>query len=241
MRREKNGVAIAHCECVDSTNRILLENGKAPHLFTLVADRQTGGRGRMGRKYFSYEGGLYMSVAVSLEELNIPIHLCTPVASLAVFDSLTEVGCTDLKIKWVNDILRNGKKVCGILTECRTEENGMKNIVIGIGINLKEPINGFPKEIKDKAGYADYNNDKMILAESIVRKIGDYIKFDSIDVVNKYTENLAFLGQTVTVTDYSDGNKRFDAELLGVNEDCFMRIRLNDGSERLLSSGEILS
>jgi len=139
------------------------------------------------------------------------------------------------------DILRNGKKVCGILTECRTEENGMKNIVIGIGINLKEPIDGFPKEIRDKAGYADYDGDKICLAESIVRKIGDYIKFDSIDVVNKYTENLAFLGQMVTVTDYSDGNKRFDAEVLGVNNDCFMRIRLKDGSERLLSSGEILS
>ena len=181
-----------------------------------------------------------MSVALSVDELNIPLNLCTPVAALAVYDSLTEAGCTDLKIKWVNDILKNSKKICGILTECRTDEYGLKNIVVGIGINLKEPYGGFPDEIKEKAGFADYEGDKLLLAESIVRRLGDYIKLDVSEVVTRYEENMAFLGTDVTVTDYADNNNKIKVTILGVNEDCFLRIRLSDGSERLLLSGEIM-
>ncbi len=235
-----NGIKIHHYTCVDSTNRIALENTDSQHLLTVISDSQSGGKGRMGRQYFSYNGGLYMSVVLQMSEIAIPINLCTPAAALAVKDALNEAGVSGVKIKWVNDILLNEKKICGILTECRTTEEGLKNIVVGIGINLTEPENDFPEEIKHKAGCAYYNGDKLILASDIVKRLGALVKTNPTDLVTKYEKNMAWIGESVTVTDYADNNRKITGKIIGVNEDCFLKIILADGTERLLSSGEII-
>lgn len=235
-----NGIKIHHYNCVDSTNRIALEKTNAQHLLTVIADSQTGGKGRMGRQYFSYNGGLYMSVVLSLSEVNIPINLCTPAAALAVKGALENVGVSGVKIKWVNDILLNEKKICGILTECRTTEDGMRNIVVGIGINLTEPENDFPEDIKHRAGCANYNGDKLILASDIAIRLGALVKSNPTEIVNQYEKNMLWIGENVTVTDYADNNRKITGKIIGVNEDCYLKIVTEDGTERLLSSGEII-
>ncbi len=235
-----NGIRIHHYYCVDSTNRIALENTNAQHLLTVIADSQTGGKGRMGRQYFSYNGGLYMSVVLRLSEIDIPINLCTPAAALAVKGALENVGVSSVKIKWVNDILLNEKKICGILTECRTAEEGIKSIVVGIGINLTEPENDFPAEIKHKAGYANFSGDKLVLASDITIRLGELVKKKPNDIVAEYEKNMVWIGENVTVTDYADNNRKITGKIIGVNDDCFLKIKLDDGTERLLSSGEII-
>lgn len=227
-------------DAVDSTNRIALEMPEAPHLTVVTADSQTGGRGRMGRKYFSYGGGLYMSVILDAKKIGIPLHLCTPAAAVAVFEALRELGVSDLRIKWVNDLYRNGKKICGILTECRSDNNGISRIVVGIGINLTNPEDGFPEEIKHKAGCTDYCGDKITLATAIAKRLGELVSSTRSTVVEAYREKMAWIGEQVTVTDYADGNKKVEGTVVGITDDCFLMIDTDDGSRRILSSGEIV-
>lgn len=236
----QDGIVFQYYDDTDSTNRIALEKQAAPHLFTVIAETQSGGRGRMGRKYFSYSGGLYMSIVLDTDKINVPLNLCTPCAALAVYTALRECGINDIKIKWVNDIYKNSKKICGILTECRSDKGKIEKIVVGIGINLTEPEGGFPDDIKNKAGCAGYTGEKHSLALSIVKKLDKYIKLQNSEVVAIYESNMAFLGERAVVTDYADGNKKICGTIIGVNNDCFLKIALDDGTERLLSSGEII-
>lgn len=236
----KYDVIIKKFDEVDSTNRIALESETAPHLFTVVADSQTGGRGRLGRSFFSYSGGLYMSVVLDVTELNIPLNLCTPAAALAVKDSLEHFGVGGIKIKWVNDLYKNNRKICGILTESRSDKGKIEKIVVGIGINLTEPEEGFPEDIKNKAGCAGYYGNKQTLAVDITKRIGALIKSERDDIISRYRHNMAWLGERVTVTDYSEKNKKVSGVIIGVDENCFLSLRLDDGTEKLLSSGEIV-
>ena len=232
-------IHIQHHEVLVSTNRTAMEHTCPIHGLTVVADRQDGGRGRMGRDFYSYEGGLYMSVVLEPERIRIAPHLITPAAAIAVFEVLGKNGATGLSVKWVNDILKDGKKVCGILTEARTAEEGLSRIVVGIGINLAAHKD-FPSALQSKAESLDFGGDKLELAADITKTLLAYLTTSPSRIAAEYMKHLAFLGKTAEVTDYAAQNARITGTVLGVTEDCFLRLRLQDGSERVLSSGEIL-
>ncbi len=139
-----------------STNREALRWAKegAPSGALVIADAQTMGRGRLGRGFFSPEGGLYMSLIVGMD-------VCrggglTTLAAVSVCDAVQAVCGKALSIKWVNDCILRGRKVCGILAE---GIGGMRppRAVIGIGVNVM-PCS-FPEEIREKAG-ALYTKDE---------------------------------------------------------------------------------
>ena len=124
---------------IDSTNTYALEQGRVGEVY--VADRQTLGRGRLGRTWHSAPGlGLWFTVA-----LDGLLDGLTFAAALSVRDALKE-RCAPA-VKWPNDILIHGKKVCGILTEHREGRTA-----IGIGINVHHRMSDFPEELQDKAG-----------------------------------------------------------------------------------------
>ena len=142
---------------VPSTNtqakKLAADGEAAPSL--LLADGQTAGRGRMGRAFFSPPGtGLYMSVllrpAVQAEEL----PLVTLAAAAAVCEAVEEAAGVSTRVKWVNDILVDGRKVAGILTEAvgDLESGTMESVVVGIGVNVKTPADAFPEELRERAG-----------------------------------------------------------------------------------------
>lgn len=132
------GQRIVLFDTIDSTNAHALEKGR--HGYVYVADSQTMGRGRRGRPWHSAPGlGLWFTVA--FEET---IEGLTYAAALAVRDAIAH-HCTP-KIKWPNDILLNGKKICGILTEQKDERTAL-----GIGINVHHRLKDFPEELRDKA------------------------------------------------------------------------------------------
>ena len=105
-------INILHFPSLDSTNRFALDKETSEHLLTIVADSQTGGRGRLGRSFFSPESGLYMSVILDPENIKCSLSLCTSAAAVAVREALENIGICDVKIKWVNDLLLEGKKLC---------------------------------------------------------------------------------------------------------------------------------
>ena len=143
-------------ECFDvigSTNTTamqLAEEG-APHGTLVVADRQDSGKGRRGRSWVMPAGiAIAMSIVLKPEELlpaNAP--MLTLVSALAVVRAIREQTGMDAQIKWPNDIVIGGKKVCGILTEMSTQIDYINHIVVGIGINVHNEQ--FPEELSDRA------------------------------------------------------------------------------------------
>lgn len=128
----------------DSTNRVAKELARqgAKHGTAVLAWQQSAGRGRMDRQFFSPEGGLYLSVILRPDVPPEDLPLMTPMAATAVWKAVESLTGIRLGIKWVNDLYLGDKKVCGILCE------GAGNaVIVGVGLNLREPEGGFPPEI----------------------------------------------------------------------------------------------
>ncbi len=159
-------------------------------------------------------------------------ELITPIAAVAVCDALTDLGI-DPKIKWVNDIFVNSKKVCGILAE-RCIKDKKSYIILGVGINISTCI--FPDELK-LAGSIDVNCDKEKLAENISAKILEFAeKNNNTDIIEKYRKNLFIIGREIG---YFKNNIEYRGTVKDINSQCNLIINLSDGTEETLSSGEI--
>ena len=133
--------------------RARAENG-APEGLVLIAQAQSAGRGRGGHSFFSPQGGLYLSILLRPEiGLRQAVRL-TAMAAVAACRAAEKVSGAELRIKWVNDLWRDGRKVCGILTEAALDmESGMLDYaVLGLGFNITAPPDGWPAELQDVAG-----------------------------------------------------------------------------------------
>lgn len=241
-----DGFDVKVTECTDSTNTQLLEAAKhgAPSGSVLAALRQQGGRGRMGRSFCSLPGGLYMSVLLRPQCDIATTCLMTPLAALSVAEAVEAVLGISLDIKWVNDLFYRGKKVCGILAESGgvREDGTVGHVVIGVGLNVYEPCNGFPEELTgiatallpaDAAGKDVMNR----LAAETVKRIFAYAKApQSEKLYEAYRKRLFVLGRRVTV---HRGGKAFAARVLELNRDYTLTVEADDGTQIGLLSGEV--
>ncbi len=217
---------------IDSTSTYARQNADSLPLPSLIiADSQTAGRGRRGNAFYSPEGtGLYFTLL--FEAKNI-LPLITPAAALAVCKALKEFFGIDAKIKWVNDIFSDGKKICGILSECYTS-NGKKLIAVGIGINLTTAE--FPENLPN-AGSVGKNCDKNLLANKIADYILEYSdKPDDKSVVAEYEKQLFIIGKKIS---FKENGNQYSAVVNGINEQCNLIVTLENGTTKVLSSGEI--
>lgn len=148
------GTPLHFFSTIDSTNiyAARLARDGATEGTTVIADEQTGGKGRLGRTWVSPPGvNLYVSLI-----LRPPIAPGTApqvnlLAAVAVAEAIGQVGGLAPIIKWPNDVLVEGKKVCGILAEMQTEGGVLQSLVLGIGVNVNAPLSAFPPELRDKA------------------------------------------------------------------------------------------
>ena len=142
-------------ESIDSTNRALKAMARegAPEGTLLVADRQSGGYGRLSRPFFSPEQtGLYMSLLLRPKVSPQSASLITHMAALATCKAVKACAGKEARIKWVNDVYLDGKKAAGILVESAFAADGtLDSVVLGIGVNLLPPKEGFPDNIKNTA------------------------------------------------------------------------------------------
>lgn len=215
-------------DSLSSTSTYARENAETLPLPSLItANSQTAGRGRRGNSFYSPENtGLYMTVVFAAPE---SCDLLTPAAAVAVCEVLEKYGIYP-KIKWVNDLFLNGKKVCGILAE-RFITQGRAIVCIGIGINLKTEV--FPDELA-MAGSINLDCDKSKLAEEIAEcllkeRTNEYI-------LSEYKKRLFILGKEISFS--SDGVAQ-TACAVDINESCNLIVRYPDGRTQTLSSGEI--
>ncbi len=132
---------------IDSTNEFLKRNYESFHDGAIVvAIKQTAGKGRMGRTWYSPEGGLWYSV-IFKPRTKINLNIYTKIFSIAVVETIEKLK-VKAKIKWPNDVYYKDKKLCGILTEAVTVNNKVVAVIVGIGLNVNNEI---PNELKDKA------------------------------------------------------------------------------------------
>jgi len=128
----------------------------AAHGTVIIADSQTKGKGRHGKAFHSPPGhGIYMSFVLNPDQLSISTNsLITLSAAITVCEAIEAVTDKSPKVKWVNDIFLDGRKVCGILTESviGAQSHIQQGIILGIGINFTTPLHEFPDQLQQTAG-----------------------------------------------------------------------------------------
>lgn len=239
---------------VVSTNTLLKEKAASgiPEGRVIVANSQTGGKGRMGRTFYSpNDTGVYISVLLRPTEIAPEKALkITTMAAVAGCKAIEEVSGQKAEIKWVNDIFVGGRKAVGILTEASISmENGkLEYAVIGIGFNVYPPQGGFPKEIRDTAGailkesMPDAKN--RIAAGFLNHFFAIYEAQDHLRYEEEYKARSLVLGKYVDVytlassTSTPSGASR-RAKVLDITEDCNLLVVYDDGTRGILSSGEV--
>lgn len=244
-RELNNSYPINVLEEIDSTNKYLKRavNDETIEGATVIALSQTEGRGRFERKFYSSEdSGIYMSVFlrpnVSIDEM----PLITAAAAVSVCEALEAYGCKNAMIKWVNDILIDSKKVCGILSEgvINSETGKFEGVIVGIGINVYKPYNDFADDIKDIAGAAfetRENDLKNKIAAYIIKRLISYSKnLSSKEFLEYYKQRSIVIGKTVTVI---TGENKETATAIAIDDKCRLLVEFQDKSRRYLDSGEI--
>lgn len=210
----------------------------------VIAGEQTAGRGRSGRHFFSPGGtGLYLSLLLRPRDYapQQAVQL-TALAAAAMCQAVEAVSGRQPGIKWVNDLILDGKKVCGILTEGAfgLETGALEYAVVGVGVNLYPPAGGFPEDIAPIAGTvfsAPQDDGKNRLAAAFLDAFLDgYSAPDRQDLLALYRRRSLAVGRPVTVC---LGNQTRPAYAYGVDDACRLLVRYPDGREDALSYGEI--
>lgn len=229
---------------VESTNIIargLAING-AESGTVILAEEQTSGYGRNGKSFFSpYGTGIYMSIILNLkqEKKTFNNSFITTAAAMAVSKAIEEITNTNTKIKWVNDIFINEKKVCGILTEgaFSFEDGKIDYAIIGIGINVNFPKSGFPKEIEHIASSIHLENNnksdiRNLLISKILENLWEYY-FNNINFYDEYKKRSFLIGEKVSINIEGEENI---VKVLDIDRNFALIVEFNDGKiERLLS------
>ena len=237
-------------ESVDSTNdRIKARaHDKENQGLVISAGQQTAGKGRIGRKW---ESPSHDSIATSLllkpEDISLDaIPTITVVAAMAVRDALYRLYGLDGKIKWPNDIVLDGKKICGILTEMEMKEGKVWFVVVGIGVNVHNKT--FPEEIAFKATSVDMELAKKDAGtghrEELTKEIWNSFKKyynifietqDMSGLKEEYENHLANRGNRVRIEDRENS---YEATALGINDRGELVVEV-EGKERIIRTGEV--
>lgn len=237
---------IKYFDEVDSTNIIIKKEAKngACEGLVVIADRQTAGHGRFSRKFHSPKNcGIYMTILLRPDLAPENAVLITSAAAVAVSEAIEKLNGKKTGIKWVNDILIDGKKVCGILTEGAIDIKSGKFdfAAVGIGINAYKPENDFENDIKDLAcAVFEKKSENMrnrLIAE-VLNNFWDYYKtLSSKSFLKGYRERLCYLGEEVNIL--KNGEIVDRAKCLGIDDDCRLLVEFENGEKEYLSSGEI--
>ena len=243
----RTDLQIEYIPVLSSTNTVLRQKAAegAPAGLALVAGEQNAGKGRLGRSFYSPAGsGLYLSLLLRPDLVAAEATRLTACAAVAVCEALEDLADVRPEIKWVNDIDLAGKKVCGILTEAALDcETGrMSHVVVGIGVNTRIPDGDFPQEIRNIAGAvfgdATVPDIRNRLAARILDKLATYAENPADPALfEKYRARSLVLNRPILIL--SPGREPVSALALDLEPDYALRVRLENGNEEMLHSGEI--
>lgn len=226
-----------------STNQFLKKKGieeNLPHGSFAVAEAQTEGKGRRGRSFFSPPGsGLYLSVLLRPHKTAQESLFLTAAGAVAVCRCVEKICGVSLEIKWVNDLYLGERKVCGILTEAVSdfETGDIELVIVGVGLNLREPEGGFPKAIADMAGAVlkpGTHVDRNLLAAGIVNEL--LLEAEKEGIPEEYRTRNMVPGRRVRV---SYGNRERCVDAKEILPDGRLLVINEQGQEEILPCGDV--
>ncbi len=225
---KENKMHVERFESIPSTN----DYAKAKRIdgknLVVVAKSQTGGRGTKGRSFSSDIGGLYISILRFYDDfLAKDAFQIMQNAAAAVCLTLEEFGLQP-KIKWPNDILINGKKICGILIENTFSGDKIRSSIVGIGINVFNPLED---ELKDIATSILLETGKKFTVEEVEEKLLKHI--ESATTWLKYPQYVAFIGEEVTLL---CGDKKLRVKVQGVDKEGNLLGLTSEGLQKFPSA-----
>ena len=235
------GLPVEVFQSIDSTNNEAKRRlaGGSGETALIAAEEQTAGRGRLGRSFYSPGGtGLYMTLAIGRARTLRDPTVVTIAAAVAAARSVEALTGKQARIKWVNDIYMEGRKVCGILCEAVTDfvSGTVESVVIGIGVNVR--TGRFPEELRAKAGALDTPG---LLRCRLAARIADEL----LDILEQpeehrfladYRARSLVLGREVTFLRNGTEQK---ASAVAVDDAGGLLVRYADGREETLRSGEV--
>ena len=240
---------VLYFDKIDSTNNYAKKIALSPetlHGTLIAANQQTAGRGRSGHTFESPAGtGLYMSLIlrpkIEMSKFQM-ITIAVAVAVCRAVEDLYEGSKDKLKIKWVNDVLFNGKKISGILTEAVTNfENGeIESVVTGIGINVS--TQKFHGDYASSAGAVFNEGEEITFTRNeLCARVADYImdfaeNLSDINLIEEYRRRSSLIGKNIS---YMKNNKKHFAKVLGIDDLGGLEIINGNDEREILRSGEV--
>lgn len=240
---------------VDSTNEEVKRRAAAGAREGLVvlSERQSAGKGRMGRRFYSPDGsGIYMSLLLRPRDIAATdMLLVTTQAAVAVAHGVSETCHVETQIKWVNDVYYNDKKICGILTEAIADpvSGTLDAIVVGIGINVCKPVI-LPEELQDVMGFIYDNNSEKIVSRSVIaaaiikQLLLYYEALPERVFLEEYRSRSNVIGRRIRFGTPGEvagrpGPDWRSGRALAIDDTGGLVVQLDDGSEEVLHTGEI--
>ncbi|MGI6150585.1 MAG: biotin--[acetyl-CoA-carboxylase] ligase [Christensenellales bacterium] len=218
-----------------------LEASGAPGWTAVLARRQSAGRGRMGRRFYSPLGGVYLSLLLRPDCDAADASLFTAATAVAVCRAIHALCGLNCRIKWPNDLLFRGRKVCGILTEAALGQGGrMDAMAIGIGLNLHLPSGGFPPELKDAGALFSTEQPCPSFTETAAALL-NALHEQLFDMPHRrflpeYRQRSMLIGKSIAVLQRGETRP---ATVRGIDENAGLCVEYPDGAKETLLSGEI--
>ncbi len=242
--------AIHYFDETDSTNRVALDLARAgaAHGTAVIAEGQTAGRGRLGRRFHSppYQN-LYTSIVLR-PELDLPDAPAWTLASaVAVADTVAETLDAEdaVEIKWPNDVLIDGRKTCGILLELAAEATRVAFLVLGIGVNLNVDPATFPEEFRDSATSLSARCGRPIDRAAFARAL--YARLERVldacaatgfrGILPRFEARFRMRGRRVRVREL--GGAEQEGWVHGIDEDGALRLALASGAQVRFLAGDV--
>lgn len=247
LRTERYGKMLEYLPSCESTQIIahqLAQQG-VPDGTVVISEEQTAGRGRMARKWDSaYGKGIWMSIILRPD---VPVHRApqfTLIAAVATVRAIQEVTGLNPDIKWPNDILMNGKKCTGILTELQSDADGIKALIIGIGLNANQDMDDFSDEVKGIATSLKLEKGRPVSRQDIVREILYYLEQYTAIYISEGFAPIKLIWESYSTTIGNQVRARMAKETLegvaeGITEDGVLQLRTPDGKLHGIYSADI--
>ncbi|WP_409251159.1 biotin--[acetyl-CoA-carboxylase] ligase [Bacillus sp. SCS-153A] len=247
LRTRSIGRVIKYIESVPSTQKIahtLAQEG-AEEGTAVIAEEQTEGRGRLLRSWHSPKGtGIWMSIILKPQLPPQKAPQFTLIAAVAVVQAIEEICGLSPEIKWPNDILLNGRKVTGILTELQAEADKINSIIIGIGMNVNQKADDFPEELQSIATSLSLEKSEKISRVKLIQRVMEKLELYYEIYMDKGFTPIKLLWESYAI---SIGRKitartitgSIHGKALGINEDGVLRIEDEEGQIHEVYSADI--
>lgn len=246
QKRKFQNFEIYSYEEVSSTNDVAKEiaGDTSQEKMVIVAETQTFGKGRLGRRWISPLGGLWFSVILRPKILPEDATQLTFIMASTVAETISQMFGLKTEIKWPNDVLVEGRKICGILSETNTKKRDVEYVIVGVGINANVDLESFGCNLRDNA-----TSLKFELGHKIKRKVFLRRLLESFDLryqrlqrgqwrslLQEWKKLASFLGKQVEVTSFDEISVGVAYD---VDENGALKLKLENGATKKIMVGDV--